>query len=128
VSVEVAKVEITQLVDDAQTVGSLRSRQGVMVRPEISGRITQLNFRDGERVRKGQLLVQLDDQLPQAQVKQSQAELSIAQANHKRNQELLAQKVIERVEIQLAELLPELLRQSVDDVIREHLGDNPRPP
>ena len=89
-----AKVEITQLVDDAQTVGSLRSRQGVMVRPEISGRITQLNFRDGERVRKGQLLVQLDDQLPQAQVKQSQAELSIAQANHKRNQELLAQNFI----------------------------------
>ena len=44
------------------------------------------------------------------------------------DQELLAQKVIERVEIQLAELLPELLRQTVDDVIREHLGDNPKPP
>ena len=44
------------------------------------------------------------------------------------DQELLAQKVIERVEIQLAELLPELLRQSVDDVIREHLGDNPKQP
>ena len=42
------------------------------------------------------------------------------------DQELLAQKVIERVESQLAELLPELLRQSVDDVIREHLGDNPK--
>jgi hypothetical protein len=41
------------------------------------------------------------------------------------DQEILAQKVIERVESQLAELLPELLRQSVDDVIREHLGDNP---
>ena len=44
------------------------------------------------------------------------------------DQELLAQKVIERVEIQLAELLPELLRQSVDDVIREHLGHNPKAP
>jgi len=44
------------------------------------------------------------------------------------HQELLAQKVIERVESQLAELLPELLRQSVDDVIREHLGDNPKAP
>jgi hypothetical protein len=44
------------------------------------------------------------------------------------DQELLAQKVIERVEIQLAELLPELLRQSVDDVIREQLGDNPKSP
>ena len=53
-----------RLTDDAQAVGSLRSRQGVVLRPEVSGRITQLNFRDGERVRKGQLLVQFDDQLP----------------------------------------------------------------
>jgi membrane fusion protein, multidrug efflux system len=56
--------------------------------------VTQLNFRDGERVRRGQLLVQLDDQLPLAQVQQAQAELSIAQANHKRNQELVAQNFI----------------------------------
>ncbi|MBX3652692.1 MAG: efflux RND transporter periplasmic adaptor subunit [Ramlibacter sp.] len=93
-AVEVARVEVMKLTDDAQAVGSLRSRQSVVLRPEVSGRITQINFRDGERVRKGQLLVQLDDQLPLAQVQQSQAELSIAQANHKRNQELVAQNFI----------------------------------
>ena len=94
VTVEVAKVQILRMSDDAQAVGSLRSRQSVMLRPEVSGRVTQLNFKDGQRVRKGQLLVQFDDQLPLAQVKQSQAELSIAQANHKRNQELLAQNFV----------------------------------
>lgn len=94
VTVEVARVEVTKLVDDVQAVGSLRSRQGVVLRPEVSGRVTRLNFRDGDRVRRGQLLVQLDDQLPQAQVRQSEAELSIARANHKRNQELLAQNFI----------------------------------
>jgi membrane fusion protein, multidrug efflux system len=93
-SVEVARVEVIKLMDEAQAVGSLRSRQSVVLRPEVSGRITQLNFRDGERVRRGQLLVQLDDQLPLAQVQQAQAELSIAQANHKRNQELVAQGFI----------------------------------
>ena len=93
-AVEVARVEVTRLVDDTQAVGSLRSRQGVMVRPEVSGRITQLNFRDGDRVRKGQLLVQLDDTLQVAQIKQAEAELSIARANHKRNQELVAQGFI----------------------------------
>ncbi len=94
VAVEVARVRQMPLTDAAETVGSLRSRQSVVVRPEISGRITQLNFRDGERVRRGQLLVQLDDQLPRAQVQQGQAELSIAQANHKRNGELAAQGFI----------------------------------
>lgn len=95
-SVESAKVEVMKLTDDTQAVGSLKSRQGVTLRPEVSGRITQLNFKDGERVKKGQLLVQFDDQLQLAQVKQSQAELSIAQANHKRNQELVAQNFISK--------------------------------
>jgi membrane fusion protein, multidrug efflux system len=40
------------------------------------------------------VLVQFDDQLQLAQVQQSQAELSIAQANQKRNQELVAQNFI----------------------------------
>ena len=77
-------------------MGSLRSRQGVVLRPEVSGRITQLNFRDGDRVKKGQLLVQFDDQLPAAQVQQAQAELNIAKANNTRNAELVAQNFISR--------------------------------
>ncbi|MES2191137.1 MAG: efflux RND transporter periplasmic adaptor subunit [Pseudomonadota bacterium] len=93
-SVEFAKVEVARITDDTQAVGSLRSRRGVVLRPEVSGRITHLNFTDGQRVRKGQVLVQFDDQLPLAQVQQSQAELSIALANQKRNQELVAQNFI----------------------------------
>ena len=93
-SVEVAQVEVARLSDVTQAVGSLRSRRSVVLRPEVSGRITALNFSDGQRVRKGQALVQFDDQLAQAQVQQAQAELSIAQANHKRNRELVAQNFI----------------------------------
>ena len=93
-AVEVAKVESMTLVDETQAVGSLRSRQGVMLRPEVAGRVKQIFFNDGQRVRKGQLMVQLEDQLQQAQVAQARAELSIAEANHKRNQELVAQNFI----------------------------------
>ena len=94
VAVEAVTVRKMALRDDADAVGSLKSRQSVMLRPEVGGRITQLNFHDGQRVRRGQVLVQLDDQLPRAQIQQSQAELSIAKANHKRNQELVAQGFI----------------------------------
>lgn len=93
-SVEVAHVVLADLTDGARAVGSLRSRRGVVLRPEVGGRITRLNFTDGQRVRQGQLLVQFDDQLQQAQVQQSRAELSIAQANQKRNQELVAQNFV----------------------------------
>jgi membrane fusion protein (multidrug efflux system) len=94
--VEVTKVETMRIVDDTPAVGSLRSRQGVVIKPEIGGRITQLNFRDGDRVRKGQLLVQFDDQLPAAQIKQAEAELAIAQSNFNRNRELVEQNFISR--------------------------------
>ncbi len=95
-AVEVAKVVAMTLVDETQSVGSLRSRQGVMLRPEVAGRVSKILFNDGQRVSKGQLLVQLDDQLQAAQVAQARAEMSIAAANHKRNQELVAQNFISK--------------------------------
>jgi membrane fusion protein (multidrug efflux system) len=49
-----------------------------------------LNFKDGGPVRKGQILVQFDDQLQRAEVQQMQAQLAIARANFKRTQELVA--------------------------------------
>jgi membrane fusion protein (multidrug efflux system) len=95
-AVEVAKVEQAKIVDETQSVGSLRSNQGVVLRPEVGGRVSQVLFRDGQRVKKGQVLVQFDDQLPAAQVMQAKAELSIAQANHTRNQELVSQNFISK--------------------------------
>ena len=95
-SVEVAKVTTQTLVDETQAVGSLRSRQGVMLRPEVGGRVKEIFFNDGQRVRKGQVMVQFEDQLQQAQLSQAKAELYIAEANHKRNQELVAQNFISK--------------------------------
>ena len=95
-TVEVAKVETVRLVDETQAVGSLRSRQGVVMRPEVGGRVKQIFFDDGQRVRKGQVMVQFEDQLQAAQLAQAKAELSIAEANHKRNQELVTQNFISK--------------------------------
>ena len=95
-AVEVAIVETMTLVDETQAVGSLRSRQGVMMRPEVGGRVKQIFFNDGQRVRKGQVMVQFEDQLQSAQLSQAKAELSIAEANHKRNQELVTQNFISK--------------------------------
>jgi membrane fusion protein, multidrug efflux system len=94
IAVEVARASVVRIEDDAQAVGSLRSRQGVMLRPEVSGRIARLGFADGQRVKRGQLLVQLDDTLQRAQLQQAQAQASIARTNLQRNRELLAQNFV----------------------------------
>jgi multidrug efflux pump subunit AcrA (membrane-fusion protein) len=93
-SVEVAKVEASRLQDDAQAVGSLRSKQNVMLRPEVSGRVQTLGFTDGGRVRRGDVMMQLEDGLQRAEVRQAEAQMSIARANFKRNQELVAQNFV----------------------------------
>jgi membrane fusion protein (multidrug efflux system) len=94
VGVEITQVKKQTLRDDAEAVGSLRSSQNVMLRPEVAGRVLSLGFADGARVRAGQVLVQMDDTLQRAEVQQSLAQMSIARANHKRNQELVAQNFI----------------------------------
>lgn len=92
--VEITQVKKQTLRDDAEAVGTLRSSQNVMLRPEVAGRVLSLGFADGARVRAGQVLVQMDDTLQRAEVQQSLAQMSIAKANHKRNQELVAQNFI----------------------------------
>lgn len=96
VPVEVGRVEAMRLEDDTQAVGTVRSRQGVMLRPEVSGRIAKLTFSDGQRVRRSRLLVQLDDSLQRAQLQQAEAQASIARTNLQRNQDLLAQNFISK--------------------------------
>lgn len=93
-AVEVAKVEVARLEDDSQAVGSLRARQGVVLKPEVSGRIQTLSFGDGQRIQKGQLMVQLDDTLQQAQLKQAEASAAIARTNLQRSRELAAQNFV----------------------------------
>jgi membrane fusion protein (multidrug efflux system) len=92
--VEVGKAQAVTLTDEVQAVGSLKSAQGVMLRPETSGRIARLGFANGAKVVKGQLLVQLDDALQQAQLKQAEAQSSIARTNLQRSRELLAQNFV----------------------------------
>ncbi len=91
-TVDVARVMSVSLVDDINAVGTIRSNESVMIRPEIAGRITQLNFNDGQQVRKGQVLVAFDSTVNQAEVQQAKAELGIAKANFERTADLARQK------------------------------------
>lgn len=86
--VEAAPVRIGPSQRQIQAVGSLRSNESVIVRPELAGRIVQINFTEGQKVKKGQLLVQLDATVPRAELVQMQAALSLAKANYERAQEL----------------------------------------
>lgn len=92
--VEVVVVKPVTVREDLQAVGSLRSNESVILRPEVSGRIATIGFRDGQVVKRGQLLIGLDASLNQAEVAQYKAEYDLALSNLKRSEDLARQKFI----------------------------------
>jgi membrane fusion protein (multidrug efflux system) len=86
--VEVIELRPTAVQEDLTAVGSLRSNESVLLRPEVAGRIDRIGFRDGQAVRRGQLLVGLDASVNQAEVAQARAEYELAQSNLKRTEDL----------------------------------------
>jgi membrane fusion protein, multidrug efflux system len=113
VAVEVAPVKRDPAVEAAQAVGSLRAAQTAMLRPEVSGRIVRLNVNDGQRVARGQLLVQLDDGVQQAQLAQALAQASTADSNVRRQQELLGQGFVSASAVEQAQSAAQVAQAQV---------------
>ncbi|VEF39813.1 efflux RND transporter periplasmic adaptor subunit [Bordetella bronchiseptica] len=88
VRVETAKVVETPFARGIAAVGSLRSDESVVLRPEVAGRIQHIDFKEGEAVRAGQTLVRLDDSVPRAELDQARANLALAQSQFRRAQDL----------------------------------------
>jgi membrane fusion protein (multidrug efflux system) len=86
--VEVIELRPAAVQEDLVAVGSLRSNESVVLRPEVAGRIAQIGFRDGQPVRRGQLIIGLDASVNQAEVAQARAEFELAQSNLKRTEDL----------------------------------------
>jgi len=76
VPVAVAKVERRTLPQDIGAVGSVTPIQTVSVRAQVTGTLVQVAFREGDEVRPGQLLFQLDARPFRAALDQAVANLA----------------------------------------------------
>lgn len=92
--VEVVELKPVRVQESIAAVGSLRSNESVVLRPEVSGRIASIGFRDGQSVRRGQLLVALDATLNEAEVAQARAEFDLASSNLKRTDDLASKNFV----------------------------------
>ncbi|MCC5869310.1 MAG: efflux RND transporter periplasmic adaptor subunit [Gammaproteobacteria bacterium] len=92
VIVEVTTVERQQMIDAVRGVGTLRASSEVEISPEVAGRITALEFREGGRVERGQVLVRLRDSRLREQLTSREAALSAARSRARN-----AERTYERV-------------------------------
>ncbi len=96
VKVEVSQASRVRLERAVAAVGTLRSHDSVMLRPEISGRIAEINFAEGGKVAKGQVLVRLDDSVAKARAQQARANLKLAGSQYNRSVELNKQGFVSK--------------------------------
>jgi membrane fusion protein (multidrug efflux system) len=91
-AVEAQKVRLGTVSATLLAVGSLRSDETIVVSAEIDGRISDVVVQEGTKVKAGDVLYRLDDQMLKAQLAQARAELALAEANFERADTLFRQK------------------------------------
>lgn len=104
IPVETDRVRIASLADSITAVGSLAASESVMIRPEITGRVRDIRFSEGESVKAGALLITLDDAEWRARLEESQALLKLAQLSHERLREMAAKQLTSRQDADKAAL------------------------
>jgi len=84
-------------------VGSLQAVQGVTVEAELAGKVVQIAFEPGTKVRAGDLLVKQDTSLEEAQLRAAEAAATLAKNNLERTKELFIKNTISKSEWDNAE-------------------------
>jgi membrane fusion protein, multidrug efflux system len=104
-NVTVAEVIHRPLREWQEFSGRLQAVNTVEIRPRVSGYVDRVAFTDGARVKKGQLLFQIDPRPFQAEVERLVAErtrtvsdLELAKANRARSERLISAHAISREE------------------------------
>ncbi|MFK7878757.1 efflux RND transporter periplasmic adaptor subunit [Roseobacter sp.] len=80
--VTVAHPVVKTIVEDDEFVGRFEARADVSVRARVTGYLEEVHFADGSLVEKGQVLFTIDQRQFRTVLRQSQAQIDVAQATY----------------------------------------------
>ena len=106
-AVEVVAISRRDLSESLRVVGSLTPNETATIRPEMSGLIRSIHFEEGRQVKKGDLLIKIDDSELQAQLAQTRtrhelAKLNLARAENLRQTQSNTQADVDRARSEFA--------------------------
>jgi membrane fusion protein (multidrug efflux system) len=99
VSVEVVTLEPRGLVERVELSGELEPWVHVSVSAELGGQVELVSFREGQSVRKGQVLARVGSDLFEAALAEAQARLDGARAIHEKSEQLFKREHVPRQEL-----------------------------
>jgi membrane fusion protein (multidrug efflux system) len=85
------------------SVGSIAPVQGATISAEVPGTVSEIAFKSGAEVKKGDILVRIDASAEEAQLRSAEADASLAKADLDRSRDLAQRKVISAAEFDAAE-------------------------
>lgn len=96
-------IMVGSFVHKFEVQGSVETDQNVTVYPEAGGKILRISVKEGQRINKGELLIQLDTDVIQRSIEQVESSLKLATTVHKRQKNLWDQKIGSEIQLLEAE-------------------------
>jgi membrane fusion protein (multidrug efflux system) len=103
-----------KLSNEVYASGTIMANEEVKLQPELSGKIVQLNFQEGSKVSKGQLLVKINDADLQANYKKLQLQYKLAEEKLNRQKQLLAINGISQEEFDVLQNQYDVVKADMD--------------
>jgi membrane fusion protein (multidrug efflux system) len=114
IQVVAVDAKLQPVTESLSLVGSITPNEMVEIKSETDGIVQEINFKEGERVEQGRLLVKLDDTKLAAVVAQADANLQLSAANYERAKQLFKDNLIARQEYEQAASIHAVNQASVD--------------
>ncbi|WP_082685223.1 efflux RND transporter periplasmic adaptor subunit [Hymenobacter sedentarius] len=93
-AVQVYVVQATSLADEVAATGSVLADESVIIKSELSGKITSLNIKEGQAVSKGQLLFSINADEAQAAIRKQEYNIKLFRDQERRQRTLLDKEYI----------------------------------
>lgn len=106
--IPVETVSTTEVIKEkwersVESVGSLRAVQGADLSTESSGVITKIYFENGQEVKQGAMLLELDHETESANLRSAEAEADLARTVYERTKRLRANNTVPQSDLDAAE-------------------------
>jgi len=101
-TVDVVSVNQQQWQPAIQVTGIIKAIKSATITSEATGRITKMNFKDGDTVQKNSVIYELNADILKAQLKLNLASLTLSKLQYKRKAELAEQNAVSTAELDVA--------------------------
>ena len=98
------------------SIGSLTAVQGVTIATELPGKVVEIVFTPGSRVKKGDLLLRQDTSSEEAQLPGAEASLTLSSRNLSRAKSLIAEEMISQSQLDTAQANFQQAQAAVDNL------------